>query len=280
MKRLSTILMFLSIALTISALDMRQKNINDIKKRKAFLYSDVTMKTREEAASLAYEQIQQEILAWASERSKKKEIPSVDATELNKVVDTIMVRRAEMFRVVAYVRKVKLVSVFREWRLTLNPVLDVDKEGDLDSNDTLVVEQPPIRKEDVQKKDTVSKKSVENSPETNDSVIANDSIRNLLFKNYLGRKGGVIEQIKKARNFFELKQIMEPLKQKGDITDYGKYATALKPEDCYLIVYDPAGNIKALLGKGKKVRTNLKTGQDDNIDNYRGCGAIWFLLSE
>lgn len=260
MKRQSTILMFLSIVLTISALDIRQMNINDIKKSRSFLYSDVTMKSQEDAASLAYEQIQQEILAWASERSKKKEIPSVDAVELNKAVDTIMVRRAEMFRVVAYVRKIKLVSVFKEWRLSLNPNLDMDNEGDLEYGDTLVVEQPSIK--------------------ANDSVIANDSIRNLLFKNYLGRKGGVIEQIKKARNFFELKPIMEPLKQNGDITDYGKYATALKPEDCYLIIYDPAGNIKALLGKGKKVRTNLKTGQDDNIDNYRGCGAIWFLLSE
>ena len=90
----------------------------------------------------------------------------------------------------------------------------------------------------------------------------------------------VIEQIKKAKNFFELKQIMEPLKEKGDILDYGKYASAEKPEDCYLVVYDPAGNIKALLGKGEDLRQNLKTGKDDSIKNYRGCGAIWFTIKE
>ena len=94
----------------------------------------------------------------------------------------------------------------------------------------------------------------------------------------MGKKGGVIEQIKKARNFFELKQIMEPLKQKGDIIDYGKYATAKNPDKCYLIVYDAAGNIKALLGKGAEERLNLKTGQLDSIENYHGCGAIWFRI--
>ena len=87
-------------------------------------------------------------------------------------------------------------------------------------------------------------------------------------------------RLKKAKNFFELKEIMQPLKDKGDIIDYGKYATAEHPELCYLIVYDPAGNICALLGKGKDVRKNLKTGNDDSIKNYRGCGAIWFTLRE
>ena len=115
--------------------------------------------------------------------------------------------------------------------------------------------------------------------EKKDSLV-NEKVLSILKNNFLGKKGGVIEQIKKAKNFFELKQIMEPLKQKGDIIDYGKYATAKNPEDCYLIVYDPAGNIKALLDKGEKERQNLKTGKKDSIKNYRGCGAIWFTIKE
>ncbi len=270
MKRLSTILILLAVVLTASAIDQRLRNINDIKKRKDFLYSDVTMGTREDAASLAYEQLQQEILTWASERSSKKEIPNVSASELNKVVDTIMVRRAEMYRVVAYVRKVKLVSVFRDWKLTLDPILDIEPQADLEDTPSEVQSEKADTVDAAKRKQPVSK----------EKVVANDSIRNLLQKSFLGRRGGVLEQIKKARNFFELKQIMEPLKQRGDIRDYGKYATAENPEECYLIVYDPAGNIKALLGKGKDIRPNLKTGRDDSIDNYRGCGAIWFRLSD
>ena len=72
MKRLSFIILLLSMVMMANALDIRQQNINRIKKSKAFLYSDVTMRTQENAISQAYEQIQVEILNWASERSKKK----------------------------------------------------------------------------------------------------------------------------------------------------------------------------------------------------------------
>lgn len=114
-----------------------------------------------------------------------------------------------------------------------------------------------------------------------------DSVRQVINKRFFGKEGkkkqrqnDALLRLKKAKNFFELKDIMQPLKDKGDIIDYGKYATAKHPELCYLIVYDPAGNICALLGKGKDVRKNLKTGNDDSIKNYRGCGAIWFTLRE
>ena len=178
----------LCVVLMASALDMRQKNINDIKKRKDFLYSDVTMKTGEEAASLAYEQIQQEILSWASERSKKKNIANVSAEDLNRVVDTIMVRRAEMFRVFAYVRKIKLVSSFKEWKLTLDPLLDVEKGEDEENSDTVTIEPPidlNLSEHKQEESDSLTSKSEKVS--TKDAVVANDSIRALLFMNYLGR---------------------------------------------------------------------------------------------
>lgn len=113
--------------------------------------------------------------------------------------------------------------------------------------------------------------------------LLNDSTKRNLMRRFGTQKkmdNGTLQKIMKARNFFELKEIMEPLKKKGEILDYGKYATIMNPEVCYLIVYDPAGNIKAWLDKGKDPRKNLKTQKADAISNYRGCGAIWFQLSE
>lgn len=275
MKRIIMLLCVLCIALASYPLDVRQQTINRIKKSRAFLYSDVTMKTREEAASQAYEQIQREIISWAQQRTKE-EIINVSASELNSVIDTFCLQRADMQRVVAFVKKKKLEATFSDWHLKLDEDLDTD------------VNNPSVKLEN-QPNDTILKveenmdstivEQVEPSIESKKSV-ANPEIRSLLKNNFLGRKGGVIEQIKKAKNFFELKQIMEPLKEKGDITGYGKYATALNPEDCYLVVYDPAGNIKAILDKGDKVRHNLNTGKEDSIKNYRGCGAIWFTIKE
>jgi hypothetical protein len=104
--------------------------------------------------------------------------------------------------------------------------------------------------------------------------LLNDNTKKNLMRRLL------ILEIMRARNFFELKEIMEPLKAQGKIIDYGKYATAKTPELCYLIVYDPAGNIKAWLDKGKDTRKNLKTQKLDSVKNYRGCGAIWFIINQ
>ncbi len=173
------------------------------------------------------------------------------------------------------------MSLFHDWKLVLLDGQDSDEGNDIEG-----LPEEDKKEQAYQPGDTEPKES----PEPTDTVkshtaekkdtIANKDIRTILKNSFWGKKGGVIEQIKKAKNFFELKQIMEPLKEKGDIRDYGKYATAEKPEECYLVVYDPAGNIKALLGKGDKVRQNLKTGKDDSIKNYRGCGAIWFTINE
>lgn len=266
MKRITTILLLLCMVLTINAQDKRLTNINTIKKSKEYLYSDITMSTIEGATSQAFERLQQEIFNWATDRAEKKTSHYPSPVEINKLIDTVMVRRADMYRVFAYVKKVNLVPLFNEWNLVLLDELDGDQNnGDQSHNPELQSEPKSCPCDSVQHKD---------------SVVVSEKVLKILKNNFLGRKGGVIEQIKKAKNFFELKQIMEPLKQKGDILEYGKYATAKNPEDCYLVVYDPAGNIKALLGKGKDLRLNLLTGKDDSIKNYRGCGAIWFTINE
>jgi len=281
MKRITTILLLLCTVLMVSALDKRQTKINSIKKSKEFLYSDITMSSREDANSQAVELLQNEIIAWAKDRAENKKAAPVSPIEINKLIDTIMVRRANMYRVFAYVNKVKLVPLFDEWNLVL-----LDGQDSDDGNDIEGLPEEDKKEQAFQSEDTELKESPEpvdtvksQTPAKRDTV-ANKDIRTVLKNSFWGKKGGVIEQIKKAKNFFELKQIMEPLKEKGDIRDYGKYSTAEKPEECYLVVYDPAGNIKALLGKGDKVRQNLKTGKDDSIKNYRGCGAIWFTINE
>jgi len=263
MKRLSLFICFLCIVLTASALDKRQAEINRIKKSKEYLYSDITMPTLEGAVSQAFDELQQEILFWIMDRADKKEGLTVSPRDINTLIDTIMVRRLDMYRVFAYVKKVKLAIFYADWNIVLDENLDCD-DGRLPQID---VPERPLLPDSVAPSDSIAQ----------DSVVS-EKVLSLLKNNFLGKKGGVIEQLKRAKNFFELKEIMEPLKLKGDILDYGKYATAKNPEDCYLIVYDPAGNICALLGKGEEERLNLKTGQLDSINNYRGCGAIWFRI--
>lgn len=248
MKRIICSILTFVLVLSASAGDWRLEKINSIKKNSAYLYGEATVSTLEQATTLAYEELQREVYAWLQN-------DSLSVKDINRLSDTVMVRIVNVYRVFAYVEKSKLKSL------------------------------PP----DTVKIDTVQAKvpSVVKSFEKKDSTLFTDSVRQVINKRFFGKEGkkrqrenDALLRLKKAKNFFELKEIMQPLKDKGDIIDYGKYATAEHPELCYLIVYDPAGNICALLGKGKDIRKNLKTGNDDSIKNYRGCGAIWFTLRE
>ena len=248
MKRIICCILTFVLVMSASAGDWRLEKINSIKKNGSYLYGEATVSTLEQATTLAYEELQREVYAWLQN-------DSLSVKDINSLSDTVMVRIVNVYRVFAYVEKSKLKS-------------------------------EPAR---TNKEDTVQAKVpvVENVLEKKDSTLFTDSVRQVINKRFFGKEGKMKQRqndallrLKKAKNFFELKEIMQPLKDKGDIVDFGKYATAKEPEKCYLIVYDPAGNICALLGKGKVVRKNLKTGNDDSIKNYRGCGAIWFTLRE
>lgn len=249
MKRIYVSLLALAMVLVSFASDWRQERINSIKKNKNYLYGEATVKSQELATSLAYEQLQNEVFAWVQN-------DSITIKDINRWADTVMIRIIDVYRVFAYVEKAKI------------------KHGGVDSIQVDIIP-------------TVEDSLVETAFEKKDSTLFTDSVRQVIHKRFFGQEGkkrqrqnDAILRIKKAKNFFELKEIMLPLKEKGDIIDYGKYATTKHPELCYLIVYDPAGNICALLGKGKDERPNLKTGRKDTIKNYRGCGAIWFTLRE
>lgn len=254
MKRnISIIISLLCAVLAVHAMDKQQEQVNEIKKSKEYLYGDATMPTQEEATSLAYELLQQEVLKWAADRVSRP-FDHFSPKEINKKAEIVVLRRADMYRVFAYVKKNDLVPIFYDQGIMLFDSLDVG---------LLPEPQPEVKK-------TISK---------TDSLV-NDEVKQKIMQHFFAPKNDVLDKIKKAKTFFELKNILPLLKEEGSITAYGKYATAEKPEECFLIIYDIAGNIKALLGKGDKTRPNLNTGKEDSLQNYRGCGAIWFTMKD
>ena len=237
MKRLLIFFLILSAILMVSAMDQRLEDINAVKRDSTYLYAEATMKTQAEAAKVANELLQEEIIRWSTEQQHP--IDSLKAIQMSNLADTMMMRRAEMFRVFTYIKKEQIL--------------------------------PGAKKEE--------KPKIVEAVETKDSTLLTDDAKQILLRRFLPPKDHrVLKKILGAKNFFELKDIMEPLKKSGEITAYGKYATIQNPQDCYLIIYDPAGNICALLDKGNDPRKNLKTGKKETIKNYRGCGAIWFTL--
>lgn len=70
---------------------------------------------------------------------------------------------------------------------------------------------------------------------------------------------------------------MKALKNEGKVKFYARYASLDNPDNYYLVIYNRAGKVVALLTPGQ-VRTNVRTNKKEGVSNYKGCGAIGFNL--
>lgn len=280
MKKILLLSILLSACIVAQALDKSQKAINEIKKNREYLYGEATMPTQEEATSLAYELLQKEIVGWLSDRASRP-VESFSVKEVNRLTDTIMMRRADMYRVFAYVKKNSLIPLFYDNGIVLLDSLDIGKN---EEQLRVIIENHAHTRPDTMANEAVLQQirskmfaTPEDAPKKEEANTSSASPKREV-KPVSKTEAEVIRRVRQAKNFFDLKNVLPQLKQEGLISNYGKLATANRLEQCHLIVYDAAGNIKALLGRGEETRQNLNTGIDDSLENYRGCGALWFQL--
>lgn len=223
-------------------------SINHIKRDTTYLYGEATMPTLKSADSLARKELALKVREWMYQQTDQIDSTEIDDSRLSPYISVLTNRRADMIRGFAYVRKADLRQL-------------------LNHKDTV--------------QSTIPAKPIEDT----DSIMVTDSIVKVVniskFRKPL-KRDDVLKQILKAKNFFELRDTMKTLIKQGAVSNYGKRETCKQPEACYWIVYDRAGNIKAILGKGQSIRKNFKTGRVDSLTNYQGKGyaGIWFQIKE
>lgn len=245
------------------------EKINKIKKNHSYVYGEATMTDKPAALQAAMDILEANILEWVTERSKA-DVEKIVATDIRHLVDTIFLRRVNMVRAFVYVKKSKLIPVFSKSGLAIiDPNADADAPVVSDVQGETRVIPSAADGHDRPTAPEPAEAAEESAAAPNPVSAASSGVAN-------SKQLEALRQIQSLRSFFDLEKVMKPLKQQGVIADYGKYQTLKNPAEAYLIIYDPAGNIRAVLGQGTDTRPNLKTHADDSLKNYRGCGAIWF----
>lgn len=246
MKRLLFI-----IAIVISSLSICKaqtatevsKNINKVKRDTMYIYAEATMKDLNEAYNGARAILEMKVGDWVREQhpSEGIEVCIVKAKEHFLQLET---RRGDFYRAFVYVRKNDIMPVADKSEVTVFEVAPAVQPDQPKPQHAIIVEETPVE--------------VEATP-----VLELTSEE---------------KQMKLVRSFYEVEPYIKGLKSKGRLNAYGKYATMPTNEDCHLFVYDKQGNISALLRKSGDKQYNLNTLKEDNVKNYKNCGAIWFQL--
>jgi hypothetical protein len=240
---------FLTLFLTFSLVTISNaqtaaevnKSINKVKRDTMYMYAESTIKDLNEAYTNARAILEMQVGEWVQKQypSDGIELCIVKAKEHFMQLDT---RRGELYRAFVYVKKSDIMPVADKSEVTVFEVAPVAQPKAAPA--IIISEDAPLE----EKKAPVLELTSEE------------------------------KQMKQVRSFYEVEPYIKGLKSKGKVNAYGKYATMPQGQDCHLFVYDKQGNISALLRKSGGKQYNLNTLKEDNVKNYKNCGAIWFQL--
>ncbi len=240
MSRYLTMLCGFLFALSLYAQD-NQKEINNIKKSKHYVYASATSTTsKEEAAQSAKDLLLLEVEQWLKDEKKDDVVGYVVKVKNSSL--QIETQRGKLYRVFAYVAKKNVLPFYK------------DEEIESVRKDTVKTEQ-------------------QNTP-----VAATPKVEQLaVAKPTLTPEE---EKMVKIDQFDDLNAYVAGLKASGAISDYGKYATMPKDSDIYLFVYNTQGEICAKIKRFSSESLNMSTWKKDDVTNYKKCGAIWIKMKE
>jgi hypothetical protein len=222
------------------------KNINNIKRDTMYIYAEATTKDLNEAYNAARAILEMKVGDWVRVQHPNEaiELCIVKAKDHLVQLDT---RRGDFYRAFVYVRKSDIMPVADKGEVAVFEVTPVNQDKAQESiSSTIISEDASIEK---------------NQPPMIE--VTNDE-----------------KEMLKVMNFYDIEPYIKGLKSYGKLKGYGKYATMPYNEDCHLFVYDKQGNIAALLRKSGISQYNLNTLKEDNIKNYKNCGAIWFQIKK
>jgi len=244
MKRLLFVLSFIIFQLSFFYAQNVAQDINKVKRDTMYIYAEATMKDLNEAYNGARAILEMKVGDWVRDQHPTEgiEVCIVKAKEHFVQLET---RRGDFYRAFVYVKKSDIMPIADKSEVTVFEVAPVDKPNQIGAKPAIIVSEEDPQKEEKQQ-------SIE---------LTSDE-----------------KQMKLIRSFYDVEPYIKGLKSNGKLKAYGKYATMPLSEDCHLFIYDKQGNISALLRKSGENQFNLNTLKEDNVKNYKNCGAIWFQL--
>lgn len=240
-----------------------QQQINRIKMDTLYLYSTGTSSiSAEDATQNSRELLALEIEMWLKQVVKAdKQAINGYVIKANEHLAEIPVQRGNLYRSFSYVRKADILPYSDKSELLLVELPEsVQLSQTANDNDGKAPEED-INASQNDSAIQESEKEVVKTNEPEKPVLSADEERILAVKNFDG-----------------INAFLAQLDKEGRVKDKGKYSSLPDNRDCYIFIYDKEGNVPACLKQTRTGQVNLKLGLQDNVRNYKGCGAIWFIL--
>ncbi len=312
---LSALFLLLSPASAQNDTATATKQINSIKMSSDYIFAESTATTEQEAKDNARLLLEVNIEEWIkSKQSDAKDIQGYVAKAGNSILE-VKTTRGNRFRVFLYVRKNDIMTFSDATEIIAAPMQQesqqtvvtttaaVDLQQEIitkpaeekpavkEEKSSVKEEKPAAKKEKAAKEEKPAKadkkakssKSKKEEPVNEEEDDASDSTADAAeavsaIETEVQQAAIYTPTVEERKMIAVTKfdEIKPFITNNPGVRDYGKFADMPAMGKCYLFVYDREGAVKACLLRGDNGYTNVMNGAKDNIDNYKGCGAIWF----
>lgn len=246
-KRIIIFIQSLLITVFCGAQNTAMQQINEIKSQSdTYIYAESTSQTWEEALDNAKYLLGVEIETWV----KTLDTPPADGyvAEAQKHIYHLQSMRGDRYRAFVYVKKADIAACENAAQLVVVPIKE--------------------QQTNVQEVTTPSPEPVAAAPQ---EIRQPENIPSYFPTEFE-------KEIMSVTDANDIGTFIKRLKSEGKIINHGKYKDMPIDINCYLFVYNREMEIPAYLHKQGSNYTNLKTGRQDHVTNYKGCGAMWFQL--
>lgn len=245
--------------------------INKIKRSKSYLSAEATMKTEEEAKAVALELLVGEINDWVASKGKSDEVQQIVLQDINSNTQQLDMKRGIQSRVFVYVKKKDIVLIYGEGQLVLNdeelqPLSAIASQGSNEAQETPAETEEPATQTPVAEKQPAAEEAAPDEQPATEPAAPQEELSPL-------------QCIQQTQTMTAMKPVFAKLKGEGRIT-YGSYKGGELKENCYLLFYDRAGNIKAVVKKSGDTMTDTQNGAAVTLTSFSGMGAYWFVLNQ
>ena len=258
-RNLITLILFFSFLPVFSQNEM--KEINSIKSNINFLYATGTSSTSvEDATNIAKDLIAIEIEQWLKENMSDDVAGYVAKSKEN--ISQINTKRGNLYRVFVFVKKADVLPYYKEEEIM---VINFEESQKHENSEAATI-----------KPSEVKNSIANNNPKRNGSAVdLHTTELTPIFTPSVREK-----ILLSLHTFTELNDYINQGRESKDVINVGNYKNLPKTGIYYIFIHNKEGNIPAYIKMNDSKFTNMVTGKDDAITNYKGCGAIWIQLKQ
>jgi hypothetical protein len=248
------------------------QTINSIKSDVNYLYATGTSANNAtEATEIARELINLEIEQWLKEQAVEDAAGYIaKAKESLAQIDT---RRGNLYRVFVYVKKGDIIPYKENEQVLVSELSQQAKTPTTPTPPTPDVATTPTTPETTptspatpEADPTPAPAPVQTAPTPVEAPVYTPTTHERILLS--------------ITTFNDLNAYINQGRESGFVTNVGNYKNLPQTEDCYVFIHNREGQIPALMKWSDTKAINLSTGREDQISNYKGCGAIWIQLKK